>query len=446
MPGLSDSQRAIILTLIDTAPDSALHSLDLALSAETRTDGPMAEIRDLVAMEASERRARDAVFSAFAALCPPGATVYPRKTFPPGVLRKIWAALKGFAPEDTARAAAETRDWTPEQPLPVLFTRLVAVAAAGLREPAGTPFAAAAILLDEHEPGGAELFASYLDLDLIARDAILRLPDWLGRMTAERAAAVRLTFRDATDLAKDATPRLMEILISQMREPWQILRLVSAVMDRPQDSFMASSELAHIGVRMIDQMEAQVEILKAFDPMGGTKAGAAAAEAVRLIIAQAVEFEESLDLKRDGPWGARIVQIKKVTAQRVEALLAKADAAAGEALPLKAAKFGKSTRGLPRFDNAPKSDAVARAEAFMVFIERVRGPSQAGGFAAARTKVVEKLDDRLDQYVEDVLDYLRGEGAEQAENARAHLDLAARLVGLLRDEKAAQIVRRRAAA
>lgn len=446
MPGLSDSQRAIILTLIDTAPDGALRSLDLALSAETRTDGPMAEIRDLVAVEASERRARAAVFSAFVALCPAGAPAYARKTFPVGALRKLWSALKSFAPEDTARAAAEARDWTPEQPAPVLFARLVALAAAGLRDPAGTPFAAAAILLEEYEPGGAELFASYLDLDLIARDAILRLPDWLGRMTAERAAAVRLTFRDATDLAKDATPRLMDILISQMREPWQILRLVSAVMDRPQDSFLASSELAQIGVRLIDQMDAEVEILRGFDPLGGAKAGASAAEAVRLIIAQAVEFEESLDLKRDGPWGARVVQIKKVTAQKVEALLAKADAAVGEALPLKAAKFGKSTRGLPRFDSAPRPDAVARAEAFMALVEQVRGPSQAGGFAAARTKVVEKLDDRLDQYVEDVLEYLRGEDAEQADVARAHLDLAARLVGLLRDEKAAQIVRRRAAA
>ena len=70
----------------------------------------------------------------------------------------------------------------------------------------------------------------------------------------------------------------------------------------------------------------------------------------------------------------------------------------------------------------------------------------AGGYASARTKMIEKLDDRLDHYVEDVLEYLRGDAPERAASARAYLDTAARLIGLLRDEKAAQIVRRRAAA
>ena len=60
--------------------------------------------------------------------------------------------------------------------------------------------------------------------------------------------------------------------------------------------------------------------------------------------------------------------------------------------------------------------------------------------------MIEKLDDRLDHSVEDVLDYQRGDAADQEANARAYLDTAARLIGLLRDEKAAQIVRRRAAA
>ena len=60
--------------------------------------------------------------------------------------------------------------------------------------------------------------------------------------------------------------------------------------------------------------------------------------------------------------------------------------------------------------------------------------------------MIEKLDDRLDHYVEDVLEYLRGDEADKAASARQYLDAAARLIGLLRDEKAAQIVRRRAAA
>jgi hypothetical protein len=80
------------------------------------------------------------------------------------------------------------------------------------------------------------------------------------------------------------------------------------------------------------------------------------------------------------------------------------------------------------------------------FLHLVRGSAAAGGYASLRAKTIEKLDERLDRYVEDVLDHLRAPDAEQADTARQYLDIAATLVGLYRDEKAAQIVRRRAAA
>ena len=134
MPGLSDSQRAVILTLIDSAPDSAIRSLDLALSAETRTEGPMAAIRDLVSAEAADRRTRGAVFSAFIGLCPTGAPAYPRKTFPSGLIAKLWRALKSAAPGDVAQAPADACEWTVDLPAPHAFHRLFAQAAAGLRE------------------------------------------------------------------------------------------------------------------------------------------------------------------------------------------------------------------------------------------------------------------------------------------------------------------------
>ena len=51
MPGLTAQQMTVIRTLIDTAPDSAIRSLDAALASEP-VEGAMAEIRDLVAFEA----------------------------------------------------------------------------------------------------------------------------------------------------------------------------------------------------------------------------------------------------------------------------------------------------------------------------------------------------------------------------------------------------------
>ena len=55
---------------------------------------------------------------------------------------------------------------------------------------------------------------------------------------------------------------------------------------------------------------------------------------------------------------------------------------------------------------------------------------------------------RLDGYVEEVLEEIRAGDDEEVDpdRAREFLEIAAQLCGLARDEKAAQIVRRRAAA
>ena len=63
-----------------------------------------------------------------------------------------------------------------------------------------------------------------------------------------------------------------------------------------------------------------------------------------------------------------------------------------------------------------------------------------------RAKLGEALELRLDQYVEDLLEALRADEDGEIERIQTFLEIAASLIGDLRDEKAAQIVRRRAAA
>jgi hypothetical protein len=446
MPGLSDRQLAVIRTLVDTAPDAAIRSLDSALSADTRPSVAMAEIRDMISAEAGERRARNLVLAPVARLCPRTDPIFEYDVFPARTLSLLWRALKQADPGQFHASIALSASFDPEEGIPEVFNALTALAAAGLRDAAGTPFAACAALLDEAEEGAAEAFADYLDLAPLARAAQRRLPDWLAHMTSERIAQVRLAFKDATDLAPDAGPRFLELLISVLDEPWLILRVVSALMDRPTDVYLASSELAHVGDRLLADIDRRLDDLNAFDPFAGPAAGVQAAEAARLAVAQIGEFDLSLDLKKDGPWGQRIGRQKQLVAQKVEALLNKADDAVDRALPLKAVKFGTKTRGAPAYRNPPDERAVVKAQGMLTFLHQIRTSAAAGGYASLRNKTIEKLNERLDRYVEDVLEHLRTPDIEDGELARQYLDIAATLVGLYRDEKAAQIVRRRAAA
>ena len=109
-------------------------------------------------------------------------------------------------------------------------------------------------------------------------------------------------------------------------------------------------------------------------------------------------------------------------------------------------RVGRGLRGLPKLTDEPDTYAVRRAEGLMGFFDQSRGSAAQSGYGSARAKVGEKIDERLDQYVEDLLEMLRADQVDSVERIHAYLDVTATFTGLARDEKAAQIVRRRAAA
>jgi hypothetical protein len=267
------------------------------------------------------------------------------------------------------------------------------------------------------------------------------------RMTEERTASLRLAFRDAVEVSPDAGPMFFDLLIAQMDEPWAVLRLVSALMDRPTDIYVNGTELAHIGLRLIDECDERLNALRDFDPQDGKARGLAAAEDARIVVAVLAEFGDALDLKREGPWGAKIAKQKRELAQIVELRLARIEETIDQTLPLRTVKVGgRLHRGAPRLQQDPDLKLVQKAEGLLAFLDKTRVSAATGGFAAMRNKIVEHLQARLEQYTEDLIDELRNEASDQHARARQYLELSAEFTGYVMDAKAAQIVRRRAAA
>jgi hypothetical protein len=106
----------------------------------------------------------------------------------------------------------------------------------------------------------------------------------------------------------------------------------------------------------------------------------------------------------------------------------------------------RTQRGVPRLTHAPDAAHVEKAASLLTFMSEVRSSAAAGGFASARAKALEVLELRLDKYVETVLEEIRADDGVDPALAQAFLEIAAEFCGLGRDEKSAQIVRRRAAA
>jgi hypothetical protein len=444
VPGLTDSQIAGLKTLFSVATDAVVFNLELALAEDAGRGGPIAAVHQMAAEEARDRRVRGVVLGPVARLCRPSS--WSTVAFPAAALSAVWRGLKDAEPAQL-RAAEEATSAPREagEPTPAVFDELCLAAAQGLRNEARS-FQAANDVLNRSSTDGGAVFASYLDLCPIAREALVRLPDWLVRMSDERAAAATLAYKDAVAFADDAGPRYFEILFANLAEPWQILRVMSAIMDHPGDKYAASSELARFGDYILDDIDKRLAAFRAFDPAEGAAAGVAASEALQIASMEIAEFENSIEVSREGPWGARIGQQKKLRAQLAETRLEQIDKALDAALPLRTVRLGKGQRGLPNLKSDPDPAALKRAQGLMAFFDQSRSSAAQFGFGAARAKAAERLEDRLDQYVEDLLEMLRADDVESVERIHAYLEVAASLMGSARDEKAAQVVRRRAAA
>jgi hypothetical protein len=106
----------------------------------------------------------------------------------------------------------------------------------------------------------------------------------------------------------------------------------------------------------------------------------------------------------------------------------------------------KGSKGAAKLTEEPDEAMIRRARSVLAFIAELRTCADKAGYGSSRNKVLEKLNSRLDPYIEDVLHVARTGDGGDAGLAVKYLDVAAGFIAYTRDDKTAEIVRRRAAA
>jgi hypothetical protein len=445
MPALSERKMQIVRTLVEAAPDQVVGGLHAAL-AGTGGDSALASVRRMVESEARDRQLRNIILQPIVPMCVGDGRDPHNLVFPGRVLGAVWRGLKAIAPTQIAKAELSLYDYRPGESSTEPFDRLVRLAAEAIRAGELRDFVVAAEACDEAWAGGATAFLVCLDIAPVVRAASFRLPEWTTHFGDQVTAGTRLAYKDAVSISEDAGPCFFEMLAAQLPHSWMVLRVISAVMDKPTERYLADSELGGFGERVMSDIDDALKAISQLDLDGGSAVAVEAAKLVELITLQATELETCVDLSREHGWGLRLVKQRNSLASVVEARLRETEKYAAQALPTGPAKLRRIRRSIPRLNLAPDETAVRRSLTLLAFAREVRTSANYGGFAAARTKTLEKLGEMLDHYVEEVLDLLKTHETEHEDNARAFLTVAAEFSRLVRDDKAADLVRRRAAA
>ena len=440
---VSEKRLDMIRGLAKALPQSSLRSLELALGLTK--DEALIQVRELISVELEFRHVKEAVFAPFLPMFQPRADGLRGVTFAPWVIDRIWTALERFEPELYKQSRYALRGLRTEDPTPVVFFRLVTAAGQLIRQCPEEILPAKASQED-----GVVLaeFANYLDLHRISRHALAKLPSLMGRIDAEKAAAMRLMFGDACAIDVEGGYRLLELLFANLEDGSQIVKFVATVSDRPNDRFLAQSELADFGTRILDHIEDNLKDLKLF--MGNRHRQCAdlglASERVGQSLSQLQSFEHFIELAREGPWGKRVGEAHKLIAELVEAQLRGAERVIDDALPMKSERvYGRVKKETPRLDKPPSDEVVLRARQTLKFIKQVRNTATAGGFAALHSRTVQSIEGMLDSYFEELLSMANGEEPFDADTLMQFFEMVTDMMEALLGEEKAHTARRRVA-
>lgn len=440
MTGAAERRIEGVRALMRTLSDAQLARLESALVGAAQSGaGELLSVLDAVGAEMVDRRAASLALGPLLPLFRPPSHALATLALPEQTVRLFWADTIARDPDGAKQACAEVLRLRGDDAVPSLFDDLCRAAAERVRAGEGALAAA----------GGADaaMLADVLTLAPLARNALAQLGGWLGRPSGEEAAQARLAFRDAGDLVDEGGPLLLRILNAHLDEPWGVLRLIAVMADRPTDRFLADSELAVFGEGLLLAADERIAAVRRFDADGGAAAGEAAAEALKEAASILAEFELRIQLRKDGPWGPRVAAAKRAVAAAAELRLRELEGAVGAAFPLQPARIAKRfLKGVPKLAADPDPRLVRRAEASAAFLAGTRSIAAEGGFGASRAKVLDKLEERLADYVEDLLETVHGAESDIQNRARTYLDAVGGLIGWLEGDRSAEVVRRRAAA
>lgn len=443
MAALPERKIEIVRMLVSSAPDKVVGSLQQALSG-TSDASALGSVRRLVEDEVAERTLRNRILAPVVAMFvgegdDPHALTFPARALPP-----LWRGLRATEEATIEAARAALEDQERPQILTEVLEKLTQSAAQGIREREVEGYRAAAEACDAAKPSGGETLAGCLDIAPIIRRASDRMNDWLTHQGSETTAAARLAFKDAVQVADDAGPRFFQMLAAQLPHRWMVLRIISAVMDKPTERYLADSELGGFAEKVLDDVDGLLHRVAHLDVDAGPEAGREAASFVELAVQQVHALEDSIDLKRDHGWGQRVHKQRTELAGIVERRLRAAEKAAIEALPMQRQRTHRAARPAPCLDDPPEPRLLGRAMTLLTFADAVQMTANYGGFASARAKLIEDLGEYVDHYVEEVVDRVRLDEAPDRDIAAEYLKAAADFSQLLRGPKAGELVRRRA--
>lgn len=299
--------------------------------------------------------------------------------------------------------------------------------------------------------GGDDAFADAQEIMLLLAGAgdlmPLRglLPRRIDMLSEQNLALVRDLYEELGVRKPDLCPYVGLLVLNRLRRPWEVLRLAAIRASREDVPLFRQQDMALIGDILLADMEHLALDIASVRP------DAMDTDAILNRLDRFTQMSSGLvreiGSRRDGKWGQRLIKIRQLASDAMDALVLRVPREIAAALPMQKAG-GLVARGPGRADlsREPELGRIERALSWGRLLAGAMPYAGGGGFHKSHKQAFEEVSTYLMGYCESAVAALRTLEPARRPRAQTYLVHAQALSATILGHEEAEQMRRRVAA
>jgi hypothetical protein len=271
------------------------------------------------------------------------------------------------------------------------------------------------------------------------------LPRRIDTLTDQQIAFIRDIYDQLATRRAELCPYVGLLVLARLKRPWEALRLAGVMSRRTNEILFSQTDMGIVGDVLLADMENLALDIASVRP--DTLDSDALLTKLDKFVQMSGGLVREIGVRRDGKWGQRLIKIRQLASDSMDALIARAPREITAALPVqRMGAFGG--RGPKRPDLARDPDN-ARVEKALLWGRLLAGstPYAGGGaFYAAHKDAFEEVSNFLRSYTDSMVAELKTLDFDRRPRAQHFLQHAEAISDVILGVEETDLMRRRAAA
>ncbi|MBL9097092.1 MAG: hypothetical protein JNK07_09210 [Alphaproteobacteria bacterium] len=299
--------------------------------------------------------------------------------------------------------------------------------------------------------GGEDTLADIEEMTLLLSGAVelnpLRglLPKRIDMLTEQHTSFVRDMYDQLSPRRPELCPYVGLLVLARLKRPWEALRLAAVMSRRTNEILFSQTDMGVVGDILLADMEhLALDIASVrpdmFDPD-------LVLNKLERFVQMSGGLVREIGVRRDGKWGQRLIKIRQLASDAMDALIARAPREILAALPVqRLGAFGGRGPRRPDLSREPDFAKIERALQWGRLLAGATPYAGGGAFVASHKDAFDEVSQYLRSYAENMVSELRALDFDKRPRAEAYMQQAERLSDTILGVEETDLMRRRVAA